>query len=129
MVFSFERILDKDSGYAYRSQIETIDKVVAVDDLTVEFKLNRVTGPFEIYMAFPGSSIVPKDLVESGHDLNAEPVGSGPFKFVSYTPRNAIEFVKNEDYYEEGRPYFDAMTYRIISDATALSNHGRVRGS
>ena len=122
VVFSFERILDKDSGYAYRSQIETIDKVVAVDDLTVEFKLNRVTGPFEIYMAFPGSSIVPKDLVESGHDLNAEPVGSGPFKFVSYTPRNAIEFVKNEDYYEEGRPYFDAMTYRIISDATALSN-------
>lgn len=122
VVFTFERILDEDSGYAYRSQIETIDKVTAVDDLTVEFKLNRVTGPFEIYMAFPGSSIVPKDLVDSGHDLNAEPVGSGPFKFVSYTPRDAIEFVKNEEYYEKGRPYFDAMTYRIISDPTALSN-------
>ncbi len=122
VVFTFERILDPESGYAYSSQIETIDEVVAVDDLTVEFKLNRVTGPFEIYMAFPGSSIVPKDLVESGHDLNAEPVGSGPFKFVSYTPRNVIEFVKNENYYEEGRPYFDAMSYRIVSDATALSN-------
>ncbi len=122
VVFTFERILDEESGYAYRSQIESIDKVVAVDDLTVEFKLNRVTGPFEIYMAFPGSSIVPKDLVDSGHDLNAEPVGSGPFKFVSYTPRDAIEFVKNEEYYEKGRPYFDAMTYRIISDPTALSN-------
>ena len=122
VVYTFERILPEDSGYAYRSQIETIAEVVAVDDLTVEFRLNRVTGPFEIYMAFPGSSIVPKDLVESGHDLNAEPVGSGPFQFVSYTPRHAIEFVKNENYYEEGRPYFDAMTYRIISDPTALSN-------
>lgn len=122
VVFTFERILPEDSGYAYRSQIETIDKVIAVDDLTVEFHLNRVTGPFEIYMAFPGSSIVPKDLVESGHDLNAEPVGSGPFKFVSYTPRDSIEFVKNENYYEEGRPYLDAMTYRIISDPTALAN-------
>lgn len=122
VVFTFERILPEDSGYAYRSQIETIDKVIAVDDVTVEFKLNRVTGPFEIYMAFPGSSIVPKDLVASGHDLNAEPVGAGPFKFVSYTPRDSIQFVKNENYYEAGRPYFDAMTYRIISDPTALSN-------
>lgn len=122
VVYTFERILPEDSGYAYRSQIETIDKVVAVDDLTVEFKLKSVTGPFEIYMAFPGSSIVPKDLVESGHDLNAEPIGSGPFKFVSYSPRDAIEFVRNENYYEEGRPYFDALTYRIISDPTALSN-------
>ena len=48
MVYSFERILDPDSGYAYRSQIETIDEVVALDDLNVQFNLNRVTGPFEI---------------------------------------------------------------------------------
>lgn len=107
VVFSFERILAPDSGYAYSSQIETIAEVVAVDDLTVEFRLNRVTGPFEIYMAFPGSSIVLKDHVESDWDLNAHPVGSGPFKFVSYTPRDSIVFEKNEDCYKEGRPYFD----------------------
>ncbi len=122
VVFSFERILDPDSGYAYSSQIETIEQVVAIDELTVEFKLKSVTGPFEIYMAFPGSSIVPKDLVESGWDLNAQPVGSGPFKFVSYAPRDSIVFERNENYYEPGRPYFDGMIYRIISDPTALSN-------
>jgi peptide/nickel transport system substrate-binding protein len=65
---------------------------------------------------------VPKDLVESGHDLNAKPVGSGPFKFVSYSPRDSIKFVKNDNYYEPGRPYLDALTYRIVSDPTALSN-------
>ena len=43
-------------------------------------------------MAFPGSSIVPKKLVESGHDLNAKPIGSGPFKFVSYEPRSMVKF-------------------------------------
>jgi peptide/nickel transport system substrate-binding protein len=122
VAYSFERILDPDSGYAYGSQIETIDEVTAIDDLNVQFKLNRVTGPFEIYMAFPGSSIVPKDLVESGWDLNAQPVGSGPFEFVSYTPRDSIVFERNDGYYEEGRPYFDGMVYRVISDPTALSN-------
>ena len=85
--FSFDRLRAPDSGYSYGSQVETIAEVEAVDPLTVRFKLSQRTGPFLIYMAFPGSSIVPKKLVESGHDLNAQPVGSGPFKFVSYQPR------------------------------------------
>ena len=122
VAYSFDRIRLPDSGYAYLSQVEMIEKVTAVDPLTVEFTLSSPAGPFEIYMAFPGSSIVPKDLVESGHDLNAQPIGSGPFKFVSYEPRSAIEFERNPDYYETGKPYFDGMVYRIISDPTALSN-------
>jgi peptide/nickel transport system substrate-binding protein len=120
--FSLDRLREPESGYSYGSQVETIAEVEVVDPLTVRFKLSQRTGPFLIYMAFPGSSIVPKKLVESGHDLNAQPVGSGPFEFVSYQPRSAIKFARNDDYYEEGKPYFDAMEYRIISDITALSN-------
>jgi peptide/nickel transport system substrate-binding protein len=120
--FSFDRLRAPDSGYSYGSQVETIDEVEVVDPLTVRFKLSQRTGPFLIYMAFPGSSIVPKNLVESGHDLNAQPVGSGPYKFVSYQPRTAIKFERNDSYWEEGKPYFDAMEYRIISDITALTN-------
>jgi peptide/nickel transport system substrate-binding protein len=120
--FSFDRLRAPDSGYSYGSQVETIEEVEVVDPHTVKFRLSERTGPFLIYMAFPGSSIVPKKLVESGHDLNAQPVGSGPFKFVSYQPRTAIKFERNPDYWEEGKPYFDAMEYRIISDITALTN-------
>jgi len=120
--FSFDRLRAKDSGYSYGSQVETIESVDAVDSHTVRFKLSRRTGPFLVYMAFPGSSIVPKKLVESGHDLNANPVGSGPFKFVSYEPRSAIKFERNPHYFQDGKPYFDAMEYRIIPDITALTN-------
>lgn len=120
--FSFDRLRAKDSGYSYGAQVETIASVDVVDPLTVKFKLSKRTGPFLTYMAFPGSSIVPKKLVESGHDLNAKPVGSGPFKFVSYEPRSAIKFERNPEYFQEGKPYFDAMEYRIISDVTALTD-------
>jgi peptide/nickel transport system substrate-binding protein len=119
--FSFERLLAPNSGYSYTSQIETIKKVEAVDPLTVRFTLTQRTGPFLVYMAFPGSSIVPKKLVQSGYDLNAKPVGSGPFKFVSYEPRNAIKFVRNDSYFESGKPYFDSMEYQLIGDITALT--------
>ncbi|HKQ94791.1 MAG TPA: ABC transporter substrate-binding protein [Aestuariivirgaceae bacterium] len=120
--FSFDRLRAKDSGYSYGAQVESIASVDVVDPLTVSFKLSKRTGPFLTYMAFPGSSIVPKKLVESGHDLNAKPVGTGPFKFVSYEPRSAIKFERNPNYFQAGKPYFDAMEYRIIADVTALTD-------
>jgi len=120
--FSFDRLRAPKSGYSYGAQVETIKSVDAVDRYTVRFRLSKVTGPFLIYMAFPGSSIVPKKLVDGGHDLNAKPIGTGPFKFVSYEPRSAIKFQRNPEYFETGKPYFDAMEYRIISDITALTN-------
>ena len=63
--FSFDRLREPEFGYSYGSQVETIEEVEVVDPLTVRFKLSQRTGPFLIYMAFPGSSIVPKKLVES----------------------------------------------------------------
>ncbi len=120
--FTFDRLRAEDSGYSYKSQIETIANVEAVDPLTVKFTLSVPTGPFLTYMAFPGSSIVPKKLLESGHDLNAQPVGSGPFKFISYQPRSMVKFEKNASFYEEGKPYFDGLEFHLIPDVTALTN-------
>ena len=120
--FSFDRIRKPDSGYAYLSQVEAIAEVNVINKLTVEFVLKNPVGPFEIYMAFPGSSIVPKDTVESGWDLNEKPIGSGPFVFDRYVPKNGIYFKKNNNYYESGKPQFDELDYRIITDPTALSN-------
>ncbi len=120
--YTFDRLRAPDSGYAYDSQVATIEEVTVVDPHTVRFDLNAPTGPFLTYMAFPGSSIVPKKLLESGHDLNAQPVGSGPFKFVSYQPRSMIVFEKNGDFYEEGKPHFDGLEMHLIADVTALTN-------
>jgi len=120
--FTFDRLRAPDSGYSYASQVETIQSVDVVDPHTVTFKLTKVTGPLLVYLAFPGSSIVPKKLLESGHDLNAQPVGSGPFKFVSYQPRSMINFEKNPDFYEAGKPYVDALEMHLIADVTALTN-------
>lgn len=44
------------------------------------------------------------------------PVGTGPFKLEKYTHGESIRYVKNEDYWQEGKPYLDAIEYIFMSD-------------
>jgi len=108
--FSFDGCAPRIQAISYGAQVETIASVDVVDPSTVSFKLSKRTGPFLTYMAFPGSSIVPKKLVEK-RPRRSMPSRSArePFKFVSYEPRSAIRFERNPDYFQKGKPYFDAM--------------------
>ena len=60
-------------------------------------------------------SIIPKDYT----DQATAPVGTGPFRFESYSPQDKVVFVRNEDYYG-GAPQLEKVTCRIYEDANAL---------
>ena len=119
--FTIERLQDPKTGYSYSAQLSPIKKVEVVDPLTVKMTLSEPSGPLLVNLAFPGSSIVSRKIAKSGHDLNAEPIGTGPYKFVSYEPRTVIKMDRNADYYEKGKPYLQRLEYRIISDPTAIT--------
>ena len=54
---------------------------------------------------------------KNGKDwVRRNPVGTGPFKFVSFTPDVSFKAVKNPDYWVKGRPYLDAVEFKIIGD-------------
>ena len=61
-------------------------------------------------------SIIPKDYA----DQATAPVGTGPFRFESYTPQDKAIFVRNDDYYG-GAPALSKVTCRIYEDANALN--------
>ena len=119
--FSLDRLMDPKTGYSYAAQLTPISKIEVVDPLTVKLTLKEPSGPLLVNLAFPGSSIVSKKIVESGVDINATPIGTGPFKFVSYQPRTAIRMERYADYHEKGKPYIQNLEYDIISDATAIT--------
>ena len=58
------------------------------------------------------NSIVPSELIASGNDFNQNPIGSGPYKFVSWELGDHLTFVKNEN-------YFTDMTWRIIPEGSS----------
>src|SRR5699024_7894319 len=97
-----------------------IDEVKVVDDHTVEFILNQPLGFFLQNMAmtyFPITS--PAALEEYGPQINENPVGTGPFKFVSWTKDDSIVLEKFEDYRIEGLPKLDKVIFEVIPDNAA----------
>jgi peptide/nickel transport system substrate-binding protein len=48
-------------------------------------------------------------------------VGTGPFKLAEHKRDNYIKWVKNEDYWQKGKPYLDAIQTRFVPDAVTAS--------
>ncbi len=95
----------------HRGAVETIQTVDVLDTYTVRFNLTMpdVAMPSSV-MHYPTNLIAPESF-----DTAAEhPIGTGPFKFVSWTRWNETRLVRFENYWEtdaEGHnlPYLDEI--------------------
>ncbi|MCP4071152.1 MAG: hypothetical protein GY742_05350 [Hyphomicrobiales bacterium] len=63
--------------------------------------------------------ILPKHVYGNGQDIrthpaNLKPVGSGPFKFVSYTDKEIV-LEKYTDFFLLGRPRLDKVIFKIMN--------------
>lgn len=57
----------------------------------------------------------------SAKDMRVHPIGTGPFKFVSYDRNKSIKLVKNDHYWKKGLPYLDGIELPIITNrSTAM---------
>lgn len=115
VVFSINRILDKKTGSKSRSNLQIIDKMEILDKNTVRFHLKQAYGGFQDLFASRQARMIPRDRVDS---LSKEPIGTGPFKFVSYTPGDKFVLVKNPDYFKQGLPKIDRLIFRIIPETS-----------
>ncbi len=91
--FTFDRILSGYGDGTIAVLYETLDSVEKVDDLTVQFKLNRPDAAFEQRLgSIWGASIVPQDYVtEIGDEaFQTAPVGTGPYKLTQYSPEKYV---------------------------------------
>jgi peptide/nickel transport system substrate-binding protein/oligopeptide transport system substrate-binding protein len=83
-----------------------------VDDSTLEFTLEEPLNIFPKLLAMPTTAIVPTPTPE---DFDQEPVGSGPWRFVSWSHDDAIVLARNEGYWG-GAPLADSLRIRIIPE-------------
>ncbi|MFC6641584.1 MULTISPECIES: ABC transporter substrate-binding protein [Sulfitobacter] len=118
VVYSFERAMGEDSVNPSKDIFEPIESVKAVDSQTVEITLSGKDAFFLFNMGQGDSAIV---AAESAEGNNANPVGSGPFKFDSWTRGDRLTLVKNTDHRDAADVALDKVVFRFISDPAAAT--------
>ena len=88
------------------------------DDRTAVFRLKRPYSPLLQRLDVVEASIIPRHQYE-GQDLlsgapTRSPIGTGPFRFVSYAPGNNLVLERNPDYFRKGLPGVDRLVFRIF---------------
>lgn len=102
---------------SYAGQLEKVTSFEATGDLTGVYTLEQGNAAFPDLLTFgAGMPFSPTAAAEMGEDYGDNPVGAGPFKFVSWQRDNRLEVERYEDYWQEGMPYLDSITFRPISD-------------
>ena len=95
--------------------------VKAIDKLTVEIPLLTPSAQFPSIFAWFNFGVLPEGATQASVATN--PIGTGPFKFKSFTPGSKSVFVRNENYWEEGKPYVDTLIVdSSFTDNNALLN-------
>lgn len=101
-----------------KSWYRNLDSVTTEAD-TVTFHLRRPQPAFIALLASGYSPVYPCHV--SPQEMRQHPIGTGPFKFVSYKPNEEIRLERNEHYWKTGRPYLDGIEWTIIPNrATAI---------
>jgi peptide/nickel transport system substrate-binding protein len=116
VVFSLQRFGSKESTNPWSPYIlKNNESITAKDDDTVIFKALKPEWALKIPFAW--TRILPKNYFEKvGQDgFRAAPMGSGPYKFVKWTPKTSMEYEANLDYWGP-KPQWAKITESLVPE-------------
>lgn len=121
VIYSFQRLLDPSQTTTGKSLRTFLDSsgLKKRDSLTVEFNLKLPNVEFIRGFANYTWAIVPVGY-RGGAVSNQ--IGTGPYIVKSFTPGRESVHVKNKNYWDKGKPYFDEVRIIDFADKTALVN-------
>ena len=135
VAFTWRAIVDPRNNVLHREGYDQVARVETPDDLTVVVRLKRRDPPFvtQFFTTLQEGAkpVVPEHLLRDAPEINdvpfnAQPVGTGPFRFVRWDRGRRITLAANEHYFR-GRPKLDRIELSILPDintiATVLRTH------
>ena len=121
--FTFDRQMDPDhpahfpdaSFQYWQNLFSDIERLETVDEMSLQFHLSSPNaGLLAAFASFPAWLVSPGAFEVYGDQMVFHPVGTGPYRFVSWRPNEAVVFEANPDYWREPAAGFDRMVMRSI---------------
>lgn len=120
VAFSLETVkANHPFGPAMFANVETVE---TPDATTAVFKLSKPTPGLMLSLHPLLMPIIPEHILNDGQDLKTHPrnmenvIGSGPYKVEVNRPSERLVLVKNEDFFLDGKPLLDEITYEAVDD-------------
>jgi len=107
------------AGSNRRGELAPLASVDVVDAMTVRLNLSAPFAPLLAQLADrSGMMVSPKAAQAAGEKFGANPVCSGPFKFVERVAQDRIVLEKYPNYWNKGQIFLDKIVYLPIVDST-----------
>ncbi|WJM80703.1 glutathione ABC transporter substrate-binding protein GsiB [Pectobacterium brasiliense] len=114
---NLDRASNPDNRLKRYNLFKMIDKTEAVDDLTVKITLKTPFSAFVNNLAHPAAVMIsPAALKQYGKDIGFHPVGTGPYRFVTWNQTDFVKVEKFNGYWKAGLPKLDSITWRPVVD-------------
>lgn len=107
------------AGSNRRGELALVTTVDVVDPMTARINLSQPFSPLLAQLADrAGMMVSPKAAAAAGEKFGANPVCSGPFKFVERVAQDRIVLERYPNYWNKGQIFLERITYLPIVDAT-----------
>ena len=116
--YSLERHVTMQGSFR-RSELSTMDRVEAVDPLTVRITLKSPSSPFLAQLADRSGMVVsPKAAEAAGKDFGLRPVCAGPFAFKERVPQDRIVLDRFPGYWNADAIKLERVVFQPIPDSS-----------
>lgn len=114
---NLDRFLDPANGFAFRFLLSRIVNVEVLDELTVELTLDAPFAPLLAHMTHSSTAMISPAVLASGVDVSENPVGTGPFEFVSWNRGERVTLRRNDNYWGE-KPGVEGVVFLNVPEST-----------
>jgi len=118
--FSIERVMDPKLGSPFRKQFDNVKEIKTPDKYTVQLILGK-SDPFLLLrvMDYYGGLVACKKAAEKyGKDYKNNPVGTGPFVFKEYAPKEKVVLTRNDKYFR-GKPFLTEVRIFFMPEVSS----------
>ncbi|HWN20431.1 MAG TPA: ABC transporter substrate-binding protein [Gaiellaceae bacterium] len=104
---------------AVLGQVPAIAGTEVRSKYVLRMKLKNADARVFGYLAWNRYSAIVPEGMYGQVNAGREGIGTGPFRLLEYQPNSHLEFARYANYWKRGRPYLDALSFKVLPDEQA----------